>query len=69
MVSAFFIDTEQRQDKSDYNNPGNVMRKGAKTVVLGEYTIITSSLSIFLHHLSPAFVHLHQFYTTTYYDC
>eukprot|EP00729_Bicosta_minor_P022756 gene22756-29437_t len=35
MVSAFFIDTEQRQDKSDYNNPGNVMRKGAKTVVLG----------------------------------
>jgi len=69
MVSAFFIDTEQRQDKSDYNNPGNVMRKGAKTVVLGEYTIIASSLSIFLHHLSPAFVHLHQFYTATYYDC
>ena len=36
MVSAFFIDTEQRQDKSDYNNPGNRLRKAAKTAVLGK---------------------------------
>jgi len=45
MVSAFFIDTEQRQDKSDYNNPGNRMRKAAKTVVLG---LVLAGLGYFL---------------------
>ena len=34
-ATAFFIDTALRADKSDYNNPGNLLRKWAKTAVLG----------------------------------